>query len=101
MRHPTLSVRDSLTHSLSPPLLPPLSLPPSISPPSISPLNLPLLSPPFSFPLSKASVATQAAATAEGRAAAAEIELLRTRAKLLSAEEKYARVEREAASDYV
>ena len=58
-------------------------------------LTHPLSPSPF---FSKASVATQAAAAAEGRAAAAEIELLRTRAKLLSAEEKYAKVEREAAA---
>ena len=62
---------------------------------SIASAHSPSLSLPF---FSKASVATQAAAAAEGRAAAAEIELLRTRAKLLSAEEKYARVEREAAA---
>ena len=40
-------------------------------------------------------MATQAAATAEGQAATAEIELLQMRAKILSAKEKYARLERE------
>ena len=46
----------------------------------------------------QASIATQAAAAAEGRAAAAELELMRVRARLLAADEKAASREREVAA---